>query len=77
MQERLLADRDGLRTFVLVMETGDAVMAKLHDFANRHDLKAGQFSGIGAFSDAVLKYFAWEQKKYLDNPVKEQVELPR
>jgi predicted DNA-binding protein with PD1-like motif len=75
MQERLLADRDGLRTFVLVMETGDEVMAKLQDFAERHDLAAAQFSGIGAFSDAILNYFDWEQKRYLPNPVKEQVEV--
>jgi predicted DNA-binding protein with PD1-like motif len=75
MQEQLLADRDGLRTFVLVMETGDEVMARLQDFATRHRLTAAQFSGIGAFSDAVLKYFDWEQKRYLSNPVKEQVEV--
>jgi hypothetical protein len=26
-------------------------------------------------SDVVLKYFDWERKKYLDNPINEQVEV--
>jgi len=75
MQSKLLADRDGLRTFALVLETGEEAMDCLRRFAHQERLTAAQFSGIGAFSDTVLKYFDWEQKKYLDNPVKEQVEV--
>lgn len=75
MQSKLLADRDGLRTFALVMETGDEAMSCLRRFAGRERLSAAQFSGIGAFSAATLNYFDWSRKEYLGNPVREQVEV--
>jgi predicted DNA-binding protein with PD1-like motif len=75
MQSKLLADRDGSRTFVLVMETGDEAMSCIRAFANHEHLAAAQFSGIGAFSRATLNYFDWERKEYHGNPVNEQVEV--
>jgi hypothetical protein len=75
MQSRLLADGNGLRTFVLVMETGDEAMSCIRAFANQEHLAAAQFSGIGAFSRATLNYFDWERKEYRGNPVNEQVEV--
>jgi predicted DNA-binding protein with PD1-like motif len=75
MQSKLLADRDGLRTFALVMETGDEAMSCIRAFANQERLAAAQFSGIGAFSRAALNYFDWERKKYQGNAVDEQVEV--
>ena len=71
----MLADRDGLRTFLLVMETGDEAMSCLSAFADRERVTAGQFSGIGAFSAATLNYFDWERREYFGNPVTEQVEV--
>jgi predicted DNA-binding protein with PD1-like motif len=76
VQSKLLnREEGGQRSFVLVLETGDEVMACLRDFAEQENLSGAQFSGIGAFSDVVLKYFDWERKAYLDNPVREQVEV--
>jgi len=75
MQTKLLAENGGQRTFAVVLETGDELMACLKDFARRERLSAAQFSAIGAFSDAVMTYFDWETKQYLRNPVKEQVEV--
>lgn len=75
MQTKLLADNDGQRSFALILETGDEVMACLTAFAERERLTAAQFSGIGAFSDAVLAYFDWSAKAYRKNPVREQVEV--
>jgi predicted DNA-binding protein with PD1-like motif len=75
MQSKLLADRDGLRTFALVMETGDETMSCLHRFTEQERLSAAQFSGIGAFSAATLNYFDWPQRKYMGNAVREQVEV--
>lgn len=75
VETKLLNDTDGQRTFVLVLETGDEVMACLQAFAERERLSAAQISGIGAFSGAVLTYFDWERKTYLRNPVEEQVEV--
>lgn len=75
MQSRILASNDGQRTFALVLETGDEVMACLKDFAEREELSAAGLSAIGAFSSAVITYFDWDKKDYLSNPVDEQVEV--
>ena len=63
------------RTFALVMDTGDEAMASLFAFAKEHRISAAHFTGIGAFSRAVLGYFDWEKKDYVRIPVDEQVEL--
>jgi hypothetical protein len=63
------------RTFVVVFDHGDAVLENLLAFAREHRLSAAEFTGIGAFSDAVLGYFDWQKKDYERIPVDEQVEV--
>ena len=75
MKARLLNDHGGLRTFVLVLSTGDEAMAALASFARERDLRTTQFTAIGAFSRAVVAYFDWPTKKYRHIPVGEQVEV--
>ena len=75
MQSKLLHDHDGQRTFAVVLETGDEVMACLRDFAERERLSAAQITAIGALSDVVLAYFDWPSKQYQKIPVREQVEV--
>ncbi len=58
-----------------MLETGDEAMSSIEQFAKQHRVSAAQISGIGAFSAVTLKYFDWEQKRYLSNEVKEQVEV--
>jgi predicted DNA-binding protein with PD1-like motif len=66
---------DGQRVFAVILETGEAVMENLQRFAEAERLTAAQITGIGAFSEAGLRYFDWERKEYLPIPVKEQVEV--
>ena len=75
MKSVLLAERDGLRTFVVVMRTGDDVLKTLTAFAAEHRLRAGQFTAIGAFSRAVVAYFDWTSKAYRNVSIDEQVEV--
>ncbi len=75
MQAKLLYENEGLRTFAVILETGDEAMACLKAFAETERLNAAQFSGIGAFSSAVLGYFEWERRDYKRIPVPEQVEV--
>lgn len=75
MQAKLLSEDGGRRTFALIFETGDRVVAEIEAFAESEQIEASQFSAIGAFSDAVLAYFDWQTKQYRHNPVKEQVEV--
>jgi predicted DNA-binding protein with PD1-like motif len=75
VKHKELSHVDGQRTFALVFERGDEAMAVLESFAIEHRLAAAHFSGIGAFSDVTLGYFDWEQKRYEEIPVDEQVEV--
>ena len=63
------------RTFALIFDEGDEVMAELQSFAKGHDLTAARFDGIGAFRDVTLGYFDWETKEYRKNSFDEQVEV--
>jgi hypothetical protein len=75
MKSRLLSKNAGQRTFVVVLQTGDEAIACLQAFVVQERIAAAQISAIGAFSDAVLGYFDWQEKKYLRNPVSEQLEV--
>jgi predicted DNA-binding protein with PD1-like motif len=75
VQSKILANVNGQKTYAIVMESGDEVMACLRSFVETEGILAAQFSAIGAFSEAVLKYFDWEAKTYRDIPIREQVEV--
>jgi predicted DNA-binding protein with PD1-like motif len=74
-QSKLLHEAHGQRTFAVVLQTGDAVMATLKNFVARERIMAAQLTAIGALSEATLRYFDWDKKQYIDIPVKEQVEV--
>jgi uncharacterized protein len=75
MKTRLLHEHQGLRTFAVVLATGDEVMASLTSFATDHRLAATQFTAIGALSRAVVAFFEWESRQYRNIPIEEQVEV--
>ena len=47
----------GERSYALVFDAGDKVVAELDRFAAEHSLTASHFTGLGAFSDVVLGFF--------------------
>jgi predicted DNA-binding protein with PD1-like motif len=75
MQSKLLNQSGGERTFALIFDIGDEVLPKVEQFASDQKITADQITGIGAFSDVVLRYFDWDSKEYFDNKVDEQVEV--
>lgn len=75
MKSKLIHERQGEKTFALIFETGDEVMAGLIEFARVNNLGASHFTAIGAFQDVVLGYFDWDEKEYKKIPVSEQVEV--
>jgi predicted DNA-binding protein with PD1-like motif len=75
MKSKLIHEQQGQRTYALVFETDDEVMAGLKQFAEKMKLGAAQITGIGAFRDVTLGYFDWEKKEYQKIPVNEQVEV--
>jgi uncharacterized protein len=75
MKAKQIHEENGQKTFALVFDTGDEVMAGLSGFAAENDLNAASITAIGAFSDATLGYFDMERKEYKQIPVDEQVEV--
>jgi uncharacterized protein len=71
----LIDRRDGLRTFVVVLATGDEAIHALTSFAAEHHLAASHFTAIGAFSRAVVAYFDWSTKQYRRIRIDDQVEV--
>lgn len=63
------------RTYAVIFETGDEVMAGLLDFAERNQVDAASLTAIGGFRAATLAYFDIDRKEYLDIPCSEQVEV--
>jgi predicted DNA-binding protein with PD1-like motif len=75
MKSQLMNDHAGLRTFVVVFETGHEAVEGLKRFAREHRVTGAQLTAIGAFSQAVVGYFDWAQKDYRRIAVNEQVEV--
>ena len=75
MKTALLYEEHDLRTFVVVLQTGDEAMRAIQSFAREHRLRASQFTAIGAFERAVVGYFDWSSKQYLPIPIDQQVEV--
>jgi predicted DNA-binding protein with PD1-like motif len=75
MKSKLIHEAHGLRSFAVVLATGDEVSACLQRFAESNRLSASQVTAIGAFEKAVLTYWDWQTKEYQDIPVGEQVEV--
>jgi predicted DNA-binding protein with PD1-like motif len=75
MQHKRLHEKDGLRTYVVVLQTGEEVIACLRQFVTRERIFAAQITAIGALSDVLLQYFDWDKKEYQGIPIREQVEV--
>jgi predicted DNA-binding protein with PD1-like motif len=65
----------GERTFALIFETGENIIATVTRFASDLHFTAAHFTAIGALSDVTLGFFDWEQKRYKKIPINEQVEV--
>jgi len=74
MRSSLLQDR-GERTFVIVFDKGDEVVAGLTAFAAREHLRASHLTAIGALRDVTLGYFDRDRRDYTRIPMAEQVEV--
>jgi predicted DNA-binding protein with PD1-like motif len=74
MRSSLLQDREE-RTFVIVFDKGDEVVAGLTAFAAREHLRASHLTAIGAMRDVTLGYFDRDRRDYTRIPLAEQVEV--
>jgi predicted DNA-binding protein with PD1-like motif len=74
MKATVLSD-DDQKTYALIFDKGDEVVAELTAFAKAHAVGAAHFTAIGAFSGVTLGYFERERKAYTKIPMPEQVEV--
>lgn len=74
MKSKLINDTQ-FKTYALAFETGDEVVSSMEKFAKDNNLRAGQFTGIGAFSEVTLGFFDFEIKDYKKTHINEQVEV--
>ena len=63
------------RTYALVFDVGDDPIERLTAFAKSERLDAARFTGIGAFSEAVLGFFDLQRKDYQKIALAEQAEV--
>lgn len=70
-----LINKSPERTFALILETGEEVVAALERFATEQRLDASRITAIGAFSEATLGYFDWKRKDYDRIELATQVEV--
>jgi predicted DNA-binding protein with PD1-like motif len=75
MKTQLLYQQNGAKTFAVIFDKGDEVVAGLQDFAHAQQISAAHFTAVGAFSDVTLGYFERERKDYKKIPLREQVEV--
>jgi hypothetical protein len=75
MRSKLLYESNGQRTFALIFDTGDEVLATLQQFAADYQLSGSHFTAIGALSDVTVAWFDWSKKEYQPIPIREQVEV--
>ena len=63
------------KTFALVFDTGEEVVAGLLQFARDHKLTGAHLTAIGAFERVTLGFFDIARKDYKKIAIHEQVEL--
>ena len=75
MKSKLVWEKAGERTFVLILEPGEEAFAAIADFAGREKLRGASLTALGAFERAVVGWFDVEAKTYRRIPVDQQCEL--
>jgi predicted DNA-binding protein with PD1-like motif len=63
------------KTFAVVFEAGEEVVAGLLQFAKEHKLSGAHLTAIGAFERLTLGFFELTRKDYKKIAIHEQVEL--
>jgi predicted DNA-binding protein with PD1-like motif len=63
------------RTFVLVFNRGDEIIATVRSFAEENGIRGGSFTAIGAVERAVIAWWSWTHREYERREVEEQLEV--
>jgi len=75
MHSKLVSKPNETRVWIAVLEKGEEVKPALLALAKQERFENASFTALGAFEKAVIAYFDWEKKRYLNIPIDEQVEV--
>lgn len=75
MKSTELAETQGLRTYLLVMDQGDEAVSRITAFARENGITAASLTAIGAADAAALACFDRETSDYRVRRFTEQLEL--
>ncbi|MDH6253788.1 putative DNA-binding protein with PD1-like motif [Chryseobacterium sp. H1D6B] len=62
-------------TYIVSVKDRSSIVETLTDFVTAQNIKAGQITGIGAVSEATLRFFQPSSKQYVDKKFSEQMEI--
>jgi uncharacterized protein len=75
MQSKLVSRPGETRVWIAVLAEGEEVKRSLLELAAKEKIDDASFLALGAFARATVAYFDWQEKKYQNIPVNEQVEV--
>ena len=61
--------------FLLRFDKGEEVLSLLVEFAEKHDIKSGVFSGIRSTDEILISWYNLEEKKYHDHALRKKLEV--
>ncbi|MGN7707749.1 PPC domain-containing DNA-binding protein [Chryseobacterium sp. 22543] len=61
--------------YIVSLDNRSNIAEALTDFIQNQNIQAGEVTGIGAVSEATLRFFNPATKKYVDKTFKEQMEV--
>lgn len=61
--------------YIVSVQNHSPIVETLADFVQNQTIQAGEVTGIGAVSEATLRFFNPSTKKYVDKAFKEQMEV--
>jgi predicted DNA-binding protein with PD1-like motif len=72
---KLVSKPGETRVWIAILESGEDVKVALLKMTKQQGVENASFVALGAFEKATLGYFDWQEKKYQDIAVNEQVEV--
>jgi predicted DNA-binding protein with PD1-like motif len=75
MKGQIVSNDDGVKTHVVVLETGEEAFETLTKYVNDAGIEAASVTAIGAFERATVAFYEYEKKNYKNIPVAEASEV--
>jgi hypothetical protein len=75
MKNTAIADDAGAETRIVILDSGEEAFAALTKFANEAGITAASLTAIGAFENAIVGWFDFENKTYKKIEINEQCEV--